>query len=351
MEHIKRGLSKSQGKIINQLANQSHALWQEPNLDRLLKKFLKIIKEDYNIKCLSYFHLSKKASELSYKSMDSELKGIKPLGPAIRNQMFDHLRGVNLTSSQEKTGLKELSYGAKILRFFLIGEPKNQWGLIAWEHEDNNNHSQVEFTILDFLIRQLQNSTKWFGKLEKTQALLHLDDLTGLYNYRYLDICLDAEIRRAQRFQTSFCLLFIDLDDFKPVNDIHGHLAGSQVLKQVANVLKEGLREVDTIFRYGGDEYVVLLLETNRSTGAMAAERIRRQIESFDFVVSKHKTVKLTASIGVAACPENGINKEKLLNLADFCMYKGKREGKNAVIVMAPEETEIPESPAPQIRR
>ena len=216
---------------------------------------------------------------------------------------------------------------------FCSDEHRQDWLVTEWRDEAAASQRQVEWLqACQYLASQFQI----FHRLAQAESLLHRDDLTGLYNHRFLDASLRQEIKRTQRFQTSFCVLFIDLDDFKPINDQYGHLSGSGVLRQFADILRDSLREVDTIFRYGGDEFVVVLLETTAETGALAAERIRKRMAEHAFLTEQGKEVRVTCSIGVVACPEHGDEHEALLRAADFCMYKGKRTGKNQVIVAEP---------------
>ena len=211
--------------------------------------------------------------------------------------------------------------------------------MILWHGEG----SDTDQAAIRFLTLQLRAVEEWIEKMETARRLIHLDDLTGLHNARYLDLCLETEIRRSQRFQTTFCLLFIDLDNFKSVNDTWGHLAGSSVLQQVGRLLRMDLREVDLVFRYGGDEFVVLLLETNTNTGLAAAERIRRRLESSRFRVGDSAQLNLTASIGVAAWPRHGLTKRELLRFADQGMYHGKKYGKNQVALLDDDRARQPE--------
>lgn len=189
--------------------------------------------------------------------------------------------------------------------------------------------------VLDQLTRTLQSQARWYRKLEQTEAMLRQDDLTGLYNMRYLEVALDNELLRAQRFGSTFCLLFIDLDGFKSVNDQHGHASGSMVLKEVAQVLRDAVREVDSPIRYGGDEFVVVLLGASSAKGLLVAERIRRHIEQKEFRLEDGHVLHLTASIGVAAYPEHARDRESLLRMADETMYHSKKKGKNQVTMVA----------------
>jgi diguanylate cyclase (GGDEF)-like protein len=190
---------------------------------------------------------------------------------------------------------------------------------------------KTEETVANLLVGQLQRESAWYQKLESTQSQLYRDELTGLYNNRYFEIAIDNELRRAGRFDINFCLLFIDLDDFKPINDNHGHMSGSSVLCQVADEIRDAIREVDIAIRYGGDEFVVVLLGASSSKGQLVAERIRKKIATRAYRMQDGLTDHVTASIGVAAYPEHGKTREDLLKIADKMMYKCKKLGKNRV--------------------
>lgn len=312
------------------LTTQSDALWQEPNLDRLTARFAKLLKDEYNGTHFAFVQVLQ-LRPLRWEKRDIELEA-EVLAADELQDLGEKWRALDFRNQEYRDGMHHLMCGERSYRFLRCGDP--QKGHILIWREPTKAAVAEKMGALDFLCRQYQNIARLFDKLDQTQALVYQDELTGLFNYRYLDVCLDAEIRRAQRYQSTFCLLFIDLDNFKPVNDQHGHLSGSEVLKQVAHVLKEDLREVDSVFRYGGDEYVVLLLEATSVTGAMTAERIRKRIEQKSFRTEEGKSVNVTASIGVAACPEHGMSKEVLLKMADQSMYRSKHGGKNRVFVM-----------------
>jgi two-component system cell cycle response regulator len=188
------------------------------------------------------------------------------------------------------------------------------------------NHKNLNF-ILDQCSLAFENATRY----ATAKNLLYIDELTGLFNYRYLDIALDREIRRAERYDSSVTVIFVDLDLFKNINDKHGHLVGSRVLKEVGRLLKEAVREVDLVIRYGGDEYTIILVETNASGGALVAERIRSAIENHTFLSEEGYGIRLTACLGFATCPEDTKSKQELLDVADQAMYRGKESGRNMV--------------------
>jgi two-component system cell cycle response regulator len=158
-----------------------------------------------------------------------------------------------------------------------------------------------------------------------------IDDVTGVYNARYLLATADNEIQRAARYGNPLSVLFLDLDRFKRVNDVHGHLIGSDTLRVVSKLLGECVRQVDTLARYGGDEFTVLLVDTPHDVAIRIAERIRKRVEAHLFEAGHDGTLRITISIGVATCPLHGESREPLLDAADKAMYRAKSEGRNRV--------------------
>jgi diguanylate cyclase (GGDEF)-like protein len=162
--------------------------------------------------------------------------------------------------------------------------------------------------------------------------LSYVDEVTGLYNQRYLPLVLDHEIGRNKRENAQFSLLFLDIDYFKMVNDGRGHWVGSRLLLELGKVLKSQVRSCDYLFRYGGDEFIVLLGNSNSENSKKVAERIRKAIESHTFSVEGHN-LNLTVSIGLAAYPEHAQTASGLIQIADQAMYYGKRKSRNIVFV------------------
>lgn len=179
---------------------------------------------------------------------------------------------------------------------------------------------------LNFLAEQATLSFENAFRFQGARELIYTDDLTGLYNYRYLQKVLDLEIRRSERYRLSFSLIFIDLDRFKIVNDTRGHVTGSDVLRECARLLRQCVRDVDILFRYGGDEFTILLIESSQQNSAVVAERIRSTIETFHFQQESGHPLRLTATIGYANYPENATDKKSILEMADRAMYHGKSQ-------------------------
>lgn len=164
------------------------------------------------------------------------------------------------------------------------------------------------------------------------KGLTFTDDLTGLYNQRYLEVILDRELSLAKRNDVKFSILFLDMDHFKQVNDTHGHLIGSRLLYEVGQEIKRTLRESDVCFRYGGDEFIIILAHTGLEDAMIVAERIRLQVEKKRFLAREGLDIRLTASIGVASVPEHATTKVQILKAADEALYGVKKAVRNKVI-------------------
>lgn len=152
-----------------------------------------------------------------------------------------------------------------------------------------------------------------------------LDSLTGAYNHRYLHEVLDREIARANRYPQHFCLVMADIDDFNKYNDLNGHLAGDALLKQVAGLLMKYVRNPDLVFRYGGEEFVILMMETKKREAQGASLRILKSIE---------EALPVTASMGIADYPGDSAQKDALIKSAAEALSKAKKAGKNQACII-----------------
>lgn len=166
---------------------------------------------------------------------------------------------------------------------------------------------------------------------KRSTELSYTDDLTQLFNGRYLNLALRREVKRARRYRTPVSIIFLDLDGFKTVNDRFGHLAGSRALVEVGRVIRGTVREIDIVSRYGGDEYTIVLPQTGPEGASIIAERIRRNIEENVFLKAMGHQVRLTASLGVASHPDHAQSREELIQKADRAMYRVKDADKNDV--------------------
>lgn len=168
---------------------------------------------------------------------------------------------------------------------------------------------------------------------KRLEEMAITDELTGLYNRRYFWEELKAEFVRTLRFRLDLSCLMIDLDFFKEVNDRHGHRVGDRVLRDLARLLRENCREPDTLSRFGGEEFVAILPQTDAKGALVQAERLRRQVESRSFPADPGQALKLTISIGVASYPDDRITEiEDLVKIADDALYLSKQQGRNRII-------------------
>ncbi|MCA1619160.1 MAG: GGDEF domain-containing protein [Acidobacteria bacterium] len=169
------------------------------------------------------------------------------------------------------------------------------------------------------------------ARVAEAERLSQTDDLTKLHNARYLRQYLVNELKRARRYGSQVTAFFLDLDDFKQVNDSHGHLVGSHVLMEMAGVILSSVRDTDVVSRYGGDEFVVVLPETDLEMGLRVAERVRERISEHGFTGGRGLRLRLTASFGVASFPEHAQSPQQLVARADAAMYEAKASRKNCV--------------------
>lgn len=168
-------------------------------------------------------------------------------------------------------------------------------------------------------------------RIAEAERLSQTDDLTKLHNARYLRQYLTNEIKRARRYNSSVAAIFLDLDNFKRINDIHGHLVGSHVLMEMAAVILASVRDTDAVARYGGDEFVVILPETNMEQAERVASRLREKTERHEFTGGRRLKLKLTASFGIAAFPDHAQSPQQLVASADTAMYEAKAAHKNCI--------------------
>jgi len=179
----------------------------------------------------------------------------------------------------------------------------------------------------DFAAIALENARH----VKKIHELTITDDCTSLYNARHMGFILETEIYRSLRYNYEFSIVFIDLDHFKQVNDTHGHLVGSRLLAEIGNALKQHCRLIDFAFRYGGDEFVILLPQTSKDSALNVARRLHKLVREGIWLGPEGLNIRLTPSVGVASYPVDSRTKEGLLHLADEAMYLVKNTRRDSV--------------------
>jgi len=168
---------------------------------------------------------------------------------------------------------------------------------------------------------------------QKLTALTILDEKTGLFNFRHFKQAINEEMKRAERYNRQLGLIMIDIDYFKHYNDTNGHQMGDLLLKELAGILKEAVRETDMVARFGGEEFIIMLPETSKAQTKNLAENLRLQIQNHIFPLEEKQPNKdLTVSIGIASYPSKAIiSPETMLEKADQALYKAKNRGRNRV--------------------
>ena len=179
-------------------------------------------------------------------------------------------------------------------------------------------------------------------QLTRSRDLAMRDDLTKAYNRRFFETYLDEEIERSRRYGTLFSIIFLDLDDLKMVNNFYGHLSGSRTLQEVAKRILSAVRGIDKVVRFGGDEFCVILPQTDQEQAVAVANRIARAMSSTALRIDSDVEVSITASFGIATYPTHAISKEGQIRQADAAMYRVKSTTKNAVGLATVEDATRP---------
>jgi len=170
---------------------------------------------------------------------------------------------------------------------------------------------------------------------QKISGLTLRDDITNAYNRRFFESFMEEEIQRSRRYKLTFSIIFIDLNNFKRINELYGHSTGSRMLGAVAKRMGSQVRSVDRVVRYGGDEFCIILPETDTEGALKVAERIKKKIEGEPFRFGNIKDTYIAASFGISAYPEHGSTKKRLLSLADRAMFEAKKKKDNPITIAA----------------
>ena len=194
------------------------------------------------------------------------------------------------------------------------------------------NMDYASFRYFDIMISELLAIFKMKYQYTEKEFMSVLDGLTGLYNRRQFEIGLEQEYNRTKRHPSDFSLAILDIDFFKKVNDTYGHQYGDYVLKTVASLMKQAFRKTDLLYRYGGEELIMIMPETNIEGAIIPVQRLRRMIEEYDFDYNGVKT-KVTASIGLTMNYPEFNSPAELLKSADEALYKAKESGRNRVVL------------------
>jgi diguanylate cyclase (GGDEF)-like protein len=201
-------------------------------------------------------------------------------------------------------------------------------GILALHGDRSDAFRETDFqsleSVADICATAIQNA----HYVERVKQLAYLDGLTGIFNRRFFELRIMEEIERARRYGTGMAVIMADLDQFKRLNDEFGHLLGDEVLRQASSIFHQQVRRIDVVCRYGGEEFAILLTQTNAEQGLSVGEKLRKAVENWQFP-GVPRTV--TISAGVAAFPDHGTTRDDLIRAADTGLYTAKQAGRNRV--------------------
>ena len=298
----------------------------EKNLALYLEDFLV---RKYSIKPLLILSMQNKFKAIDLKKCRSVLRNPernKTYSEEILNDFIAHKSELkelpSLSIHIDNVFYYYLNFGIKRTQFF--------FGVFSTTFK-------IPDDILNCFSIFMSNHLKVIDKLDdlsKTQELIYIDDVTGLYNQRKLFKDLSSLTLKFEKIKEPFCVLFIDIDHFKKVNDSFGHLTGTKLLENVASDVKSLLREADLSYRYGGDEFVIILTDSDCISGKLVGERILSKICGQIYLADAQdhlKPIKISVSIGVAEFPTDAKNPKEILAIADRMMYEAKESGRGLV--------------------
>ena len=270
-------------------------------------------------------------SSFSRKKLDSILHHEDILRPAVISSPENEIQ-VLFPRRREKD-ITEILLGVgvgpetELLRLPLAFE-ENLLGILwVW----GRGIIKSDLPVISIFAKQIGSSLERARLFQEVQGLALIDPLTGVQNRRGLFELGKIEFARSKRMYRPFCCLMLDIDNFKHINDTYGHPAGDQVLQELAECSKSSIREVDFIGRYGGEEFLIFLPETDLDTGLRVAERLRASVEKMPIRVSEQE-IYITVSIGVSRKDENTLELETLIARADQALYVAKYKGRNQVV-------------------
>jgi diguanylate cyclase (GGDEF) domain len=204
-------------------------------------------------------------------------------------------------------------------------------GVIRVTFDPSDTYDDDDVAHVSRYLRSVASVLSNIFQLTRSRDLAMRDDLTKAFNRRFFEACLDEEIERARRYNATCSIIFLDLDDLKTVNNAHGHLAGSRTLQEVAKRILGAVRAIDKVVRFGGDEFCIILPQTDQEQAVAVAHRVRKAMMSARFHLSDDIDIAISASFGIATYPTHGLTKDDLIRKADAAMYRVKSTTKDAV--------------------
>jgi diguanylate cyclase (GGDEF)-like protein len=294
------------------------------NYTSLPPSYLEIVEKGLGYPLLNY--------TFPHQKLKSILKAEDPLRPAVISNPEEEIKAIFIRINNkgvpvilEKIGVTQ---GVELLRLPLVFEENLLGVLWVW----GRDIARSDLPVMSILAKQIGVSLERARLFQEVQSLALTDALTGLQNRRSIFELGRIEFSRAERMDRPFSCMMLDLDHFKQINDEYGHQVGDEVLKEFAKRCQSSVREVDLIGRYGGEELIILLPETDRDIAVIVAERLRASTSETQFICHG-KSISLTVSIGVATKDENTTHFEALIARADQALYIAKHKGRDRVAI------------------
>jgi diguanylate cyclase (GGDEF)-like protein len=333
---------KQENQQLKELLQAARLVFSTLELNTAIDAILKTAQELTHAKVTSIALLNEKTGELyihTHRGFDKNLIGTARWKPRKGSFMEKLLRSKKslVVKNQVPQGLFKERYRknqkVKTVACVPLVFKGNVLGILFADDFNPRDFSPAEQRALKVLSAFAANAIDHAKLHRLTQELARTDGLTDLYNYRYFHERLEDEIQRAKRYHRILSLIMLDVDNFKHFNDTYGHSVGDMVLKKIAAIIKHSMRDVDLASRYGGEEFTVLLPETDTIHALAVAERIRRNIEKLTpGSLGIRGKEGAHASLGLACYPWDAQDKDDLIRRADEAMYTAKAQGKNRVV-------------------
>jgi diguanylate cyclase (GGDEF)-like protein len=319
-------------EAINIIAQQSTAVME---LEDLLTRVCSVIQRAFHVSQVSL--MLREEGELVMRAFHGELTPCFPaVGRfAVTQQPWSELLDTSgtvierdLTTSPEPFRLFTESRSRMSIPLISFGQTL---GVLTLHSSRVNAFNKSELQSLESVADICANSIQNAHYVERVKQLAYLDGLTGIFNRRFFELRITEEIERSRRYRTAMAVIMADIDQFKRLNDEFGHLLGDEVLRQVSSIFHQQVRKIDIVCRYGGEEFALLLTQTNVEQAFAVAEKLRKTIQKWQFPGVPRA---ITISAGVAAFPLHGRNRDELVRAADSGLYLAKQAGRNRVCVM-----------------
>jgi len=316
-------------QAINAIAQQTTAVME---LDDLLLRVCSVIQHAFQVPHVSL--CLREDGDLVLRAHEGTLTPCIPAGGRLS---ADHDPWAQVLATSGTFIEKDISSAPGAIKLFAESASRMSIPLISFGqtlgvlmlHSDKPNaFRESELQSLESVADICASSIQNVHYVERIRQLSYLDGLTGIFNRRFFEMRILEEIERARRCDAGMAVVMVDIDQFKKLNDEFGHLLGDEVLRQVSSLFHQQLRKIDVVCRYGGEEFAILLTQTNAQHALGVAEKLRKLVESWQFP-GVPRTVTLSA--GVAAFPDHGTSRDELIRAADTGLYAAKQAGRNQV--------------------